>query len=266
MELIGQGRTADVFAWEDGQVIKLFHDWFSPEAIEHELNTARAVQEVVTVAPRVFDLVEVNGQRGIVYERLDGPTMESVLRARPWSAIHCGRVMADLHAAMHQGTTTTLPSFHDKINYRVSHRDEFSGSEKAAILARLAHLPEGSTVCHGDLHPLNILMTARGAVAIDWMDASRGSPTADVARTLLILGNAVCWAKNTRDRIAIWGIVRLFAAAYRQRYVALTGAARGTIRAWRLPLAAARVAENIPQEQNRLLAMVRAELDPAQAA
>jgi aminoglycoside phosphotransferase (APT) family kinase protein len=42
-------------------------------------------------------------------------------------------------------------------------------------------------VCHGDLHPSNVLLGRDGPVIVDWFDASRGDPIADVARSSLTL-------------------------------------------------------------------------------
>jgi aminoglycoside phosphotransferase (APT) family kinase protein len=39
---------------------------------------------------------------------------------------------------------------------------------------------------HRDLHPLNVLITARGPVVIDWANASRGDPAFDVADTWVL--------------------------------------------------------------------------------
>ena len=58
---------------------------------------------------------------------------------------------------------------------------------RQAVLNVLEGLPDGEQLCHGDFHPGNILVTARGAVIIDWMTASRGTAAGDVARTAIIL-------------------------------------------------------------------------------
>ncbi|MEZ5215391.1 MAG: phosphotransferase, partial [Ilumatobacteraceae bacterium] len=47
--------------------------------------------------------------------------------------------------------------------------------------------PTHQVVCHGDLHPRNVLLGPDGPVVVDWFDASRGSFTAEVARTSLML-------------------------------------------------------------------------------
>ena len=45
----------------------------------------------------------------------------------------------------------------------------------------------GDRVLHLDLHPMNVMMTERGPVVIDWTNAARGDPLTDVAVTYVIL-------------------------------------------------------------------------------
>ena len=44
----------------------------------------------------------------------------------------------------------------------------------------------GDAVVHLDLHPLNVLITSRGPVVIDWTNARAGTPGSDVALTWLL--------------------------------------------------------------------------------
>ncbi|MFD1910018.1 phosphotransferase family protein [Paenibacillus rhizoplanae] len=53
------------------------------------------------------------------------------------------------------------------------------------MLSRLAELPDGEKLCHGDFHPDNILMDDKLWV-IDWMTGVRGNPAADVARSVIM--------------------------------------------------------------------------------
>ena len=52
-------------------------------------------------------------------------------------------------------------------------------------MERLAGLPDGDQLCHGDFRPDNLVLTASGPVVLDWMTATRGVPVADVVRTLM---------------------------------------------------------------------------------
>src|SRR5262245_34511626 len=45
----------------------------------------------------------------------------------------------------------------------------------------------GDRLVHLDLHPLNVVMTVRGPVVIDWTNAAGGDPLLDVALTYVLL-------------------------------------------------------------------------------
>jgi Ser/Thr protein kinase RdoA (MazF antagonist) len=125
-----------------------------------------------------------------------------------------------------------------------------------AALHSLAGMPDGDAPCHGDLHPRNILMTPRGPVIIDWIDATRGNPLADLARSLLLLAQTTrSCASPPRDSVA-----RRFLAGYQRRYFQLRPAGREQLAAWRPIVAAARLSENIPQERDWLLSLLQASL------
>ena len=41
--LIGEGRIAEVYAWGEGQALKLFRDWCAPDWVDYEARIARAL-------------------------------------------------------------------------------------------------------------------------------------------------------------------------------------------------------------------------------
>jgi thiamine kinase-like enzyme len=49
----------------------------------------------------------------------------------------------------------------------------------------------GGAIVHLDLHPLNVIVTARGPVVIDWTNAGVAAPEAEIADLWLIMANAV---------------------------------------------------------------------------
>ena len=81
-QLIGRGRCAEVFAWEDGRVLKLFHESMSGMA-ERELEATRIAHEAGLPVPAPDGIVEVDHRSGIVLERVDGPSLEEWMLSRP---------------------------------------------------------------------------------------------------------------------------------------------------------------------------------------
>jgi aminoglycoside phosphotransferase (APT) family kinase protein len=133
---------------------------------------------------------------------------------------------------------------------------EFAERAKAAALARLGELPEDDRLCHGDFHPDNIIMSRRGPVIIDWSDATKGNPAADVARTRLLIsvgapveGRISGWlAKLARKRVL---------SLYTKLYLARSSISSESIEAWQLPVALTRMTEDIPGERDQLIAIVK---------
>jgi hypothetical protein len=107
-ERVGAGAMSEVFAWDEGRVVKLFlaaYDF----AVERELECARAVNQAGIASPAVHDVVEVDGRRGIVYDRVDGPTLLDQLLRAERSPRDVGRTLAAVHLAMHVTTTWSSP-------------------------------------------------------------------------------------------------------------------------------------------------------------
>ena len=256
---IARGRTAEVFAWKDGQVLKLFYDWVPLTWVETETKVSRAVYEAGLPAPAIEGVLEADGRRGIVFERVEGPSMLAEWKSKPWVLVRSARQLAELHAAIHTLSVPGLPSYHRRLEESIRSVQALPAPMKEAVLSALARLPDGDALCHGDFHPDNVIMTARGPIIIDWMTAVRGNPLADVARTSLLLTQAAL-VPGTPGRRVIEAGRRLYHAVYLRRYVQLRPASREEIAAWRLPTLAARLNENIAPEQAQLLAAIEAEL------
>ncbi len=99
----------------------------------------------------------------LVMERLDGPVMLTALSRRPWSLRSQAGVLADLHHRLHEipapSWVPNAPSGH------------------------------GESLVHLDLHPLNVILTERGPMVIDWPRAARGNGATDVALTWLLMAS-----------------------------------------------------------------------------
>jgi aminoglycoside phosphotransferase (APT) family kinase protein len=46
---------------------------------------------------------------------------------------------------------------------------------------------DGDRLLHLDLHPLNVMITKKGPIVIDWPNARRGEPDGDVALTWVLM-------------------------------------------------------------------------------
>jgi aminoglycoside phosphotransferase (APT) family kinase protein len=81
----------------------------------------------------------------------------------------------------------TLPSQRDRFTTKIRLTAARIDRAHAEALELLPAASGPARLCHGDLHPSNIILSPRGPVLVDWFDASRGDPIADVARSSVIL-------------------------------------------------------------------------------
>lgn len=159
-QLLACGRSADVFAAGPGRVLRRYR------AGHHRDATAEA--ELMVLARRHgFPVPQVHDADGqdLLMERVEGPTMLAALQRRPWRAAQHGRCLADLHRRLHAIVLSTA-------------------------MPRGLVDPDGDRLVHLDLHPGNVLLSARGPVVIDWADAGRGDPATDVARSWAIIATS----------------------------------------------------------------------------
>lgn len=252
---IARGRTADIHAWGEGQVLKLFHEWFGLDAIRYELRIARAVQASGLPVPPVGDLVQVGGRYGLIYQRVEGVSMLEEMRRKPWRLFHYARRMAELHAEMHTRLAPAdLPSLHERLAEKIQQAGSLADDLRAKALGRLAGMPPGERLCHGDFHPGNILMTGGGEVVIDWIDATRGNPLADVARTTVLVGGAL-EAGQIREPLMKLSS-RLLPGDYLRHYFRLRPGGEEETRRWLPVVAAGRLSEGIPELEAWLVRQV----------
>ena len=127
------------------------------------------------------------------------------------------------------------------------------------VVEQLDMLETGDRLLHGDFHPDNVMLTPgrKGfqPVIIDWPDATRGHPLADVARTSLLM--QVGGLPQQPILRALVGLVRTaIHRVYLNTYFKLSPYPRAALEAWRLPVTFARLSEGIEPERRWLVGEV----------
>ncbi|MYU08458.1 phosphotransferase [Streptomyces sp. SID8366] len=151
-ELLGSGRTADVYVLKAGWVLRRDREGRGDAAAEAAVMTY--VRRHGYPAPRVRP---TGSRTELVLERLSGPTLLAALVAGRVGPAEAGALLAGLLRRLH-----ALP-----------------GRDPADPGARVLHL---------DLHPDNVMLTPDGPRVIDWSDAEDGGPGLDWGMSAVILG------------------------------------------------------------------------------
>ena len=116
--------------------------------------------------------------------------------------------------------------------------DAISPEVRDLAMRVLEDLPDGNTVCHNDIHMLNVIVHSSGATLIDWVLATRGNPVADLAGAILQLRfgqqseGLLAKAAQEVGREAFWRL-------YLRYYLSLRPVAAHELLRWQLPVAAA---------------------------
>jgi aminoglycoside phosphotransferase (APT) family kinase protein len=254
---LASGRVAEVYEWGEGRVLKLWRRGGGQDA-EREAGIARAAHDGGVFTPAVFELVEVAGRAGIVFERADGPTMVRALLDRPWRLFQLARQLAELQAGLHRcAAPPGLRTVHQRLERAIRRAAGLDEPHKEAAIRLLNALPAGGRLCHGDLHPDNVLMSARGPVIVDWADGAIGPPLADVARTAYLLRSSTLPASMPLLRRLFITLIReLVYRTYLRHYASQHPIDRLQLAAWAVPVAAARLSEGIEEETAACVAIV----------
>jgi len=182
-EKVGEGAMADVHAWAPGQVVKLFKPEFRRRVGWWEAQMTRAVFAAGGPAPEVLDEVILEGRFGIVMPRLHGPTLLQLLQTGAMTPEQAGAILATLGLAVHKtpAPPEVLP-MRDFIEVSLRGPDGRVPEPIAkGVLALIDRLPPDEGLCHCDLHPGNVIMTAEGPRLIDWIGTRRGGAPLDLA-------------------------------------------------------------------------------------
>src|SRR5215213_6411257 len=145
---IAQGRTAEIYPWDERHILKLYRAWCPAGWADYEARIARSVHEAGVPSPAINEIVEVDGRKGLVYERLDGVSMLEDMNARPWRLFGHARLLADLHMQVHQHAVTGLPSYKDRLRSDIRETSQLTHDLRGKGLAMLDQLPDGNSICH----------------------------------------------------------------------------------------------------------------------
>ena len=154
-ELLGSGRSADVYALGDDRVLRRYR---------FDVDARREAAVMAYVAAHGYPVPEVHPGEGrptdLVMGRLSGTTMLHSLIAGEITPEQVGETLAGLLRRLHE------------------------------IPARESADP-GDRVLHLDLHPDNVILTPDGPVVIDWCNTAEGPPELDCALSAVILAQVV---------------------------------------------------------------------------
>ncbi len=240
---LAAGSTAEVHPLGERRVVK----WFRPDAdraqVRYEHDVCRMAASSGLPVPEVLDWFESGGRPGILFQRIEGPTMLEAVVSSPRDVDCLARDFARLHAEVHSRRARRLPTARGSLATLIEGAESLPERWRQRVLESLTRLPGGEGLIHGDFHPGNVMISPCGPVIIDWSTAQRENRHADIARTLMLL--LWCGARfpKAAPGSSLGRLRRRFARVYRRRYGELRPDTRwAEVGRWLLPCVAARLA------------------------
>jgi thiamine kinase-like enzyme len=185
-KVIGVGNTATVYEWEDDKVVKLFQKGYPKKAVEAEFRNAVEINNMSFGKPKAYEIIVLNERNGIIYDRVEGESLlDWVMKTGDLQ--QCAVYMAKLHNQILLNSICGVTNYKRFLESNILKALSIDSSKRDEVLQILNKLPEGNTLCHGDLHPGNILIANGNAKIIDFMNVCHGHYLYDVARTVFLV-------------------------------------------------------------------------------
>jgi aminoglycoside phosphotransferase (APT) family kinase protein len=259
LQKIAEGREAEIFAWEEGKVLRLTRDLpGASELVEFQEYAIKAAAAAGVRVPAVYERTTVIGRHGLIMERVDGPDMLTMLGTRPWLVYSVGTISGRMQAQLHEVRAPDhLRELRPAMAEVIESSDLVPRDLAARALSVLEELPDGDRLCHGDFHPANIIETGRERVLIDWSNAVRADPAADIARTEALVRMAEPPpGASLVVRVLARFLRGVLLSAYHRSYRRHRAVDEDLVRRWEFPIATHRLTECIEEERAPLLRLL----------
>lgn len=208
--LVASSNTAKVYK-SGNEAVKVFEPTYSKvDVLLEALNTARVEQTGLDL-PNINSIQMVDDKWSISMNYIEGPTLAHLMKEHPEQIDDYLNQMVDLQIRIHNKKSPLLNKLKDKMKAQIKSLDGIDDIVKYDLLTRLDGMPKHDKVCHGDFNPRNIIVSGDKMYTLDWIHASQGNASADVARSYLLFAledielaekymEIFCMKTNTKKR------------------------------------------------------------------
>jgi len=216
-DVVGKGTWAKVYRNGD---IAVKHFYNAPlDIVEKEARNQAFAYNAGLPVPAVYRVRKLDdGTVALDMAYISGkPLMRFGMKKNEMRTVF--NTLVKLQNQVHSVSAGDLPQVTESFKERIRHHSmKLDAQTKERLLALLSNLDKGyMNLCHGDFHPLNVIVDGDRHWIIDWTDAGAGSPLIDVCRVYLqarcILSSAMadmylqCYcheAKVQREDVLAW--------------------------------------------------------------
>ncbi len=188
-ELLSQNGQKTVYR-DGNKVLKVFDKDFPKDEVFHEAFVTTRVENIegLNVAKILGIYMDEEGRWTIEKEYIEGRTLKQLMDENPDKMDEYITKLVDLQLFVFSKKAPLLEKMKGKIAYQINGLNTIDSSTRYELLTRLESMPKHFKLCHGDFAPSNIIVKDDGTMyLIDWVHATQGNASADVARTYITL-------------------------------------------------------------------------------
>ena len=179
---------------DNGKAVKTFAAEYNKSDVLYEaLNTARVEDAGVDIPKLLGVSVDAKGKWSITSEYVEGPTLTELIEKYPKKKAAYIKKMVEYQVDFQTKTNPLLLKLWDKLSRQIDELKDLDGNIRYELQMRLASMKKHHKLCHGDYCPDNIIVSvdSKGDIkkmtAVDWVHATQGNASADIANTYLLL-------------------------------------------------------------------------------
>ena len=176
-----------IYATKD-KIIKVFDKkrYSKADVFNEALNEAQ-VEETGLYIPEILEVSETPGGWTLVREKIEGVTLESLMKENPDKLEEYMEQFVDLQLTIHAKKCPTLKKLKAKLQNQINSLKDIDATCRYELSTRLDGMPKHTKLCHGDFNPSNVIVDKHGKMAvIDWAHAAQGNASPAAAMSCLL--------------------------------------------------------------------------------
>lgn len=235
-KLIAEGKETKVYLSGE-YAVKVFDEQVAKTEVLKEALVHSLVEGTGLTVPKIREVSRIDGKWAISMKNIEGSTLRELMKDNPDKLQEYVELMVDIQLSIHARRVPDLPKLKYQLRTAIESNTLIDDIKKYELLTRLESMPKHIKLCHGDFEPHNIIVKGKDAYVVDWKMATQGNASADVGKTYMILS-----LENPKA-----------ADIYLDTFCKKSNTAKRYVQEWLPIIAAARLAENKPEEKELLM-------------
>jgi len=239
-KLIGEGYFAEVFEYDNNNVLKLFKNIYDEDSIKNiaeiEFNISKYAYDNDVKTPEPKEIIQENNRIGIIYQKINGEKLEKIQNLKNMNEIIIK--MAELQYGINKiDYENSNYSYKKYFEHMIMICEYLSEKEKELMKGEINKLPDGNKLCHSDFRLENIILSDNEYCILDWGCGAQGTMAYDIAKTRMLMKICYDTGKRSIFKIIYDKIYKnKFAYTYVEKYCKISGMNKNDLNIYKLPL------------------------------